>query len=137
VTYDDRTEQEAVTRPLLDSAFQPAEVVVCQQGARTTDGGDPETINMEQRANDISALIAAMRKPDDAPPTAAADNGVRLVCTQAQVYVPWLAVINAKGQWIHPGLPRDNCGAVTNAVIQEIQRLTPTSTTTTRPSTVR
>jgi hypothetical protein len=55
----------------------------------------------EQRATDIEALVEALRLPDEKPTDGA--------CTTEMVNLPWIALLDASGRWIHPGTPADAC----------------------------
>ncbi|BBH70020.1 hypothetical protein ACTI_67050 [Actinoplanes sp. OR16] len=115
VTYDDRTADDAITLPLLDAAFQPVAAVVCDRGA------DPSAA-VEKQAQDVTALVAALRGPDQPLPTP--DGDTVYGCTMAKIHVPWLALLDAGGRWVRPGLPRDYCGSVNGEVIEQIRALT-------------
>ncbi|MEU4692317.1 hypothetical protein [Actinoplanes sp. NPDC023714] len=114
VTYDDEAVPEETTLPLLDAAFQPVAAVVCDRGL------DPSAVT-ETRSDDVTALTAALRAPDQPPPVP--DGDTVYGCTAAIIHVPWLAVLDARGRWVHPGLPRDFCGGVTGDVVKAIRAL--------------
>ncbi|HEX8631225.1 MAG TPA: hypothetical protein VF755_23955 [Catenuloplanes sp.] len=90
--------------PRLADNFVPANVIVCgEQPERRADGGQ-DMVATESRADDVAALVAALRLPD-APP----NNGS---CTLDLPGVPWFAVLDAQGRWVRPGLPLDECGKI-------------------------
>ncbi|HWS37965.1 MAG TPA: hypothetical protein VN408_35185, partial [Actinoplanes sp.] len=104
----EQTTREAVTLPLLDPAFQPVQAVVC--GA-----GEPAEI----RSSDISTLVAVLREPDEATPTAVDDDGILVACTAEVRHVPWLALVDAGGRWVRPALPRTACDVVAGPVLEQ------------------
>ena len=69
----------------------------------------------------MAALVAALRLADE-PATDGA-------CTADLPFVPWLALLDDRGRWVRPGVPRDACGKprieVRNAI--DRLRLTPVS----------
>lgn len=121
VTYDDRTATDAAVLPLLDPGFRAVRAVVCYEGAvQKTPGSDLDPVAAEVRADDIGALMAQLRESDEAPPTPAGEDGLQDVCTAEIRHVPWVAVIDANGRWVRPGLPLDSCGMVATPVLQAI-----------------
>lgn len=90
--------------PRLDDTFVPAAAIVCgEQPERRADGGQ-DMVATESRADDVAALVAALRLPD-APTTKGS-------CTLDMPGVPWFAVLDAQGRWVRPGLPLDECGKI-------------------------
>jgi hypothetical protein len=94
--------QEALTLPLLGGDFGPVAAVVCRAGPRERPGGGTEIVAEEVRAADLTALLPALRLPDEAATAEA--------CTQELPAVPWLALLDGAGRWIRPGIPVDACG---------------------------
>jgi hypothetical protein len=86
----------------LDDSFQPVAAVVCLAAPAKRAGGGTDLIAGEQRADDIAALVAALRLPDQSRTGGA--------CTMDLPFVPWLALLDAQGRWIRPGIPADACG---------------------------
>ncbi|MFI1991875.1 hypothetical protein [Actinoplanes sp. NPDC020271] len=84
------TDDRSTTR--LDDTFRPVSAVICARSP--TGAGRP--------SSDIATLVAALRLPDeertDGP------------CTLMLVTPPWIALIDAQGRWIHPGVPVNACG---------------------------
>ena len=94
--------QDALVLPRLDDGFAPVAAVVCRQALHERPGGGTDMLAVEERADDVTALIAAVRLPD-----AARTDGA---CTMELPAVPWLAVLDAQGRWTRPGVPVDECG---------------------------
>ncbi|MFC4071457.1 hypothetical protein [Actinoplanes subglobosus] len=92
---------EAYGLPVLDDAFQPVAAVVCRVELRERAGGGTETIAEELRAEDVGALVTALRLPDEAATAQA--------CTEEFHLVPWLALLDREGRWVRPGVPIDSC----------------------------
>ena len=94
--------QDALTLPRLGDGFAPVAAVVCRIDIRERPGGGNEMIAVEARAGDLTAVLAALRLPDE-PATDQA-------CTMDLPAVPWLALLDRDGRWIRPGVPIDACG---------------------------
>lgn len=95
----------AFTLPLLGDGFQPVAVIVCAEGPRVLPGGDVEVVAREIRIEEADALIATLRLPDQMPAPGSSN-----FCTMDLPMVPWLALVDAGGRWIRPGIPFDGCG---------------------------
>ncbi|RIV40073.1 hypothetical protein [Micromonospora radicis] len=93
--------QDALALPLLDDDFRPSAAVVCRAEPQRRPGGGTDLVAMEERAADVAALVAALRLPDR--PTVGN-------CTLELPFVPWLALLDAQGRWVRPGVPTDDCG---------------------------
>ncbi|WP_433720636.1 hypothetical protein ACQP2Y_36245 [Actinoplanes sp. CA-051413] len=107
--------------PPLDDSFQPVAVVVCNSAPlRRADGGEDLTAT-ESRADDVTALVAALRLPDE-PLSGGA-------CTLELYLPPFFALLDAQGRWVRPGVPHDSCGKVRSEVREALGglRLTPVS----------
>ncbi|MEU8297969.1 hypothetical protein AB0C04_11860 [Micromonospora sp. NPDC048909] len=112
--------------PLLDDTFTPVTAVLCGQEARQRPGGGRDLVVTERRADDVAALVAALRLPDEPP--------ARGACTADLVLPPWLALLDERGGWLRPGIPADGCGkprAEVRAALGGL-RLTTVSTRTVR-----
>ncbi|MER7890773.1 hypothetical protein ABTX15_13200 [Micromonospora sp. NPDC094482] len=88
--------------PLLDDTFTPVAAVLCGQEARQRPGGGHDLVVTERRADEVTALVAALRLPDEPPSRGA--------CTADLVLPPWLALLDERGRWLRPGIPADGCG---------------------------
>lgn len=87
----------------IDPAFTPVAAVLCGREIRPRPGGGAEQVATERRADDIAALVAALRLPDRR-------TDGKIVCTADMVVPPWLALLDERGRWLRPYLPRDVCG---------------------------
>jgi hypothetical protein len=92
---------DAPALPRLDDNFQPVSAVLCLTAPRQRATGGTDLVATEKRADDVAALVAALRLPDEEPTTGA--------CTMELITVPWLALLDADGRWIRPGVPVDSC----------------------------
>jgi hypothetical protein len=106
--------------PRLGEGFDPVAVVVCSAMPFRPGGGQDHAAT-ESRADDVTALVAALRLPDQ-PHSGEA-------CTLELYLPPFFALLDSQGRWVHPGLPTDSCGKVRIEVREALQglRLTPTS----------
>ncbi|WFE52179.1 hypothetical protein [Micromonospora sp. WMMD1155] len=86
----------------IDPAFTPVAVVLCGREIRPRTNGGQEQTATERRADDIAALLAALRLPDQR-----ADG--EIACTLDMVIPPWLALVDEQGRWMRPYLPTDSC----------------------------
>ncbi|SBT47155.1 hypothetical protein [Micromonospora narathiwatensis] len=93
--------QAALSLPHMDDGFQPVAAVVCLVQPRQRPSGGSDWVAVEERADDVAALTAALRLPD-AKPTAG-------FCTMEMPFVPWLALLDAQGRWVRPGIPTNAC----------------------------
>ncbi|MFG3715232.1 hypothetical protein [Micromonospora sp. NPDC047730] len=95
------TARDAAALPRLGGDLTPAAVVICgHEPQRRVDGGE-DMVATERRSDDVAALVAALRLPDE-PRT----DGP---CTSEMPSAPWLAVVDADGRWMRPGIPLDPC----------------------------
>ncbi|GAB3944072.1 hypothetical protein [Micromonospora vulcania] len=88
----------------IDPAFTPVAAVLCGREIRRPPGGGQEETATERRAEEVGALVAALRLPNQPPP------GGEFACTADMVVPPWLALLDERGRWLRPYLPRDACG---------------------------
>ncbi|MFC3500937.1 hypothetical protein ACFOOK_08180 [Micromonospora krabiensis] len=115
---------DAPTLPLLDDTFTPVAVILCgQQVQRRPDGGQ-ELVATERRAGEVTALVAALRLPDE--------PRYEGPCTLDMVIPPWLALLDQQGRWVRPGIPVGPCGKPRTEVTEALDRLS-TTTVATRP----
>ena len=87
--------------PLSDTSA-PIAAVICSQPVRQFPDGRQETSRVEARADDITALITALRLPDEPY-----DGQVCVLMGQSE---PWLVLLDAHGHWISPRFPENACG---------------------------
>jgi hypothetical protein len=95
-------ESDAPTRPVLDDSFVPVAAIICGHAAERRPDGGEDLVATESRADDVAALVATLRLPSE-PQT----DGP---CTADLVRPPWLALLDAEGRWVRPGVPVDACG---------------------------
>jgi hypothetical protein len=82
----------------LSADFTPVTIVLCA----TTPADGQGMVATEQRAGDVTALAAALRLPDG--------PYSKVPCPAEEAVVPWFALVDAQGQWVHPGVPTGDCG---------------------------
>jgi len=107
--------------PRLDDSFRPVAAILCTSAPlRRPDGGADLTAT-ESRADDVTALVTALRLPDE-PLTGGA-------CTMELYLPPFFVLLDAQGRWVRPGVPGDGCGKVRIEVREALQglRMTPVS----------
>ncbi|MET8264924.1 hypothetical protein ACWD8I_25330 [Micromonospora arida] len=93
--------EEAAALPRLGDDFIPAAAVIC--GLEQPVGED--VMVTEQRSDDgaaLAALVAALRLPD-------APENPDFPCRANLEGAPWLALVDAEGRWIRPGIPLASC----------------------------
>ncbi|MFC0503038.1 hypothetical protein [Micromonospora costi] len=117
---------EAYDLPLLDDTFTPVAAVLCGQQVTARPGGGQDLVATEQRADEVTDLVSALRLPD--APRAAGP------CTADMVVPPWLALLDDRGRWLRPGIPVDGCGKPRGEVREALGglRLTTVGTRTLR-----
>jgi hypothetical protein len=96
--------RHAFALPRLDAADGFVAVAAVFWGVvpeERADGGT-DTVAIEERGTDIAALVDALRLPD-----ARSTGGM---CDLSRVLPPWLALVDAGGRWVRPGVPFDTCG---------------------------
>ncbi|MBO3737376.1 hypothetical protein [Actinoplanes flavus] len=94
--------QEALTMPLLDDSFQPVSAVICGATVKQRPSGGSDYVAFESKTDDLGALLPALRLPD-------VDYDAE-ACTADLPAVPWLVLLDARGRWVRPGVPIDDCG---------------------------
>jgi hypothetical protein len=94
---------DPLTLPRLAADFRPVAAVVCATDQLRRPDGGADLAATESRADDVTALVAALRLPDE-PPT----DGV--VCTMDRPLIPFFVLLDEQGRWVRPGVPRDGCG---------------------------
>lgn len=92
---------DTLTLTRLDSAFDPASVVVCNEDTWTRTDGGQELVATEGRAAATTVLMAALALPDEPAASGA--------CAADLQTVPWFAVLDAHRRWVRPGVPFDSC----------------------------
>ncbi|MBM0277426.1 hypothetical protein [Micromonospora tarensis] len=101
-----QTSAPAVPEPRIgrvDPGFTPVAAVLCGREIRPGPNGGQEQLATERRAQDIAALLAALRLPNQ-------QVEGEVACTLDMVIPPWLALVDDRGRWLRPYLPTDSCG---------------------------
>ncbi|MEU4156438.1 hypothetical protein [Actinoplanes sp. NPDC026670] len=99
---------DAAPLPHFGDAFRPVAAVLCREDTqRRTDGGT-DAIAVEDRADDVADLIAALRLPDELPPSSDPSDP-ELICTADGYLAPRLVLLDSQGRWVRPRIPRDTC----------------------------
>jgi hypothetical protein len=117
--YDDA--QDGLTLPPLDDTFSPVAALICRNGFRERPGGGSEMTADEVRADDLSALLPALRLPSE--------QATAQACTADLPAVPWLALVDRDGRWIRPGIPIDSCSKPRREFRQAYEKLTTVTVT--------
>jgi len=106
---------KAAVLPALDKSFQPVAAVICRSDSQPHPGGGSDLVAIEERADHITALVAALRLPDQSVHECHGEFWAQ--------YVPWLALLDAQGRWIRPGIPLAPCNAPRAEVRTAINQL--------------
>jgi hypothetical protein len=119
-----------IVLPPLGAAFHPVAAVMCRESQQRRPDGGLDAVAVEERADKVAALVTALRLPDDAPLPEAPPPGTPLpewsgpplpddflgaepvgtLCTADGYAPPKLVLLDARGRWVRPGIPRDSCG---------------------------
>ena len=115
---------DAFALPRLDAAdgFVAVAAVICAVGSEERADGGTDMVAIEERGTDIAALVDALRLPD-----ALSTDGM---CDLSLVLPPWLALVDAGGRWVRPGVPFDTCGKPRIEVRDAVESLTLTRVST-------
>jgi hypothetical protein len=108
--------REALRLPRLDDGFAAVSAVLCRGAIHRRPGGGEDMVAAEERADDVTALVAALRLPDEKP---TAD-----ICTMELVILPFIALLDAQGRWVRPGVPVSACRQPRREVRDAVDRLT-------------
>ncbi|RAO43633.1 hypothetical protein GAR06_04769 [Micromonospora saelicesensis] len=117
--------EEAAALPRLGDDFVPAAAVIC--GLEPPVGKD--VMVTERRSDDVAALAAltaVLRLPD-------APTNPDLACRADLQMAPWLALVDAEGRWIRPGIPLASCHNHLPDAVSEALDALPLTTVATRP----
>jgi hypothetical protein len=93
--------QDGLSLPRLDDTFEPVAAVVCRPVPQQRPSGGSDLVAVEERADDVTALVTALRLPDEKP-----TDGP---CTMELPFVPWFVLLDGQGRWVRPGVPIDVC----------------------------
>jgi hypothetical protein len=113
---------KAAVLPAMDKRFQPVAAIICRSDSQPHPGGGSDLVAIEERANNITALVAALRLPDQSVQECHGEFWAQ--------YVPWLALLDAQGRWIRPGIPLAPCNAPRAEVSTAIDQLSTTRVST-------
>ena len=113
---------KAAVLPAMDNRFRPVAAIICRSDSQPHPGGGSDLVAIEERADDITALVAALRLPDQSVRKCHGEFWAQ--------YVPWLALLDAQGRWIRPGIPLAPCNAPRAEVKSAIDRLSTTRVST-------
>jgi hypothetical protein len=113
---------KAIVLPAIDKRFQPVAAIICRSDSQPHPGGGSDLVAIEERANDITALVAALRLPDRSVRECHGETWAH--------YVPWLALLDAQGRWIRPGIPLAPCNTPRAEVNTAIDQLSTTRVST-------
>ncbi|MFI6763592.1 hypothetical protein ACIBF5_31160 [Micromonospora sp. NPDC050417] len=106
---------DALILPRLDPGFAATVAVHCQlEPKRRADHGE-DLVLTEGRATDLTALLAALRLPDE--------TNIPDACTADMPWVPNLLLLDNDGRWIRPGLPTTGCGKARVEVEEAVRAL--------------
>jgi hypothetical protein len=97
---------DATPLPPSTGAFRPVAAVMCREDTRRRPDGGTDATAVEDRADDVAAMLAALRLPG-APPSAGTSDG--LICTADGYLPPRLVLLDERGRWLRPAIPRDAC----------------------------
>ncbi|MFC4019456.1 hypothetical protein ACFOW4_16145 [Micromonospora sp. GCM10011542] len=87
----------------IPPAFTPVAAVLCGRHVQPQPDGGQDLVSTERRAEDIAALVAALRLPDQA-------STGDIACSADLVVPPWLALLDQRDRWLRPSVPTDVCG---------------------------
>ena len=93
---------DAVALPRFAGTFRPVAAVRCSEGEQRRPDGGTDAIAVEDRADDVAALLDGLRLPD-APPS---DD---MACDLGGYLPPRLVLLDDQGRWVRPSIPRDAC----------------------------
>jgi hypothetical protein len=98
------TKLPAQTEQPLPAGFRTEWVLRCGGEIRAMPGQGRWWFRVEERADtDAAALLAALRRPDEAASLGTA-------CTDVAYGVPYFALVDVSGVAVRPRMPRDRCG---------------------------
>ncbi|MET8153590.1 hypothetical protein ACIBSW_06245 [Actinoplanes sp. NPDC049668] len=115
------TQSDVLTMPQLADTFRPVAAVICGREPQRRPDGGADLVATEDRVSDMAALLTALRLPDDLPQPFDDDDSADIACNRMLVLPPWLALLDAAGRWIRPGLPREACGGPRAEVMKAIE----------------
>jgi len=105
---------DAMTLPRLDTSFRAVAAIVCEQKEQRRAGGGTDLVEVENRADDVAALLSALRLPDQPPEE---------ICPANVNPAPWVFLLDERGRWIHPGIPGNGCSEPRSEVQAALDKL--------------
>jgi hypothetical protein len=104
---------DAVPLPRYAGTFRPVAAVMCREDTQRRADGGTDWTGIEDRADEVAALLAALRLPDAPPPSpepSAGEISSNFGCTTEAHIPPRLVLLDGQGRWVRPGIPVDGCG---------------------------
>ncbi|RZU51307.1 hypothetical protein EV385_3121 [Krasilnikovia cinnamomea] len=107
---------DAAPLPHFAATFHPVAAVRCREDTQRRPDGGTDAIAVEERADDVTALLAALRLPDAPPPSPEPAGNVPpdpdpdAICPLDGYLPPRLVLRDGQGRWVRPSIPRDACG---------------------------
>jgi hypothetical protein len=96
--------------------FRPVAAVSCAEEQQRRPDGGLDGVAVEDRADEVAALSAALRLPDQFYEPGPSEQSVAVeeapghMCTLDGYAEPRLVLLDAQGRWVRPGIPRNDCG---------------------------
>jgi hypothetical protein len=96
--------------------FHPVAAVSCAEEQQRRPDGGLDGVAVEDRADEVAALSAALRLPDEFYEPGPSEQSVAVeeapghLCTLDGYVEPRLVLLDAQGRWVRPGIPRNDCG---------------------------
>jgi hypothetical protein len=85
----------------VPTGFLPAAAASCSIDSRPQPDGSVALALVEQRAGQIDGLVAALAQPSL--------TGHVQACPAVGWVPPWLVLLDARGRWVRPAIPTDEC----------------------------
>lgn len=85
----------------VPTGFTPVAAADCSIDSRSQPDGSVALALVEQRAGKIDALVAALAQPSL--------TGHVQACPAVGWTQPWLVLLDARGRWVRPTIPTDEC----------------------------
>ncbi|WP_250033746.1 hypothetical protein [Paractinoplanes maris] len=128
----------AAPLPQFAGSFHPVAAVRCREDTQRRPDGGTDSIAVEDRADNVAALLAALRLPDapppsppsPEPPTGDVPPDPDLICTADGYFPPRLVLLDGQGRWVRPRIPLDTCGKPLAAATAALDKLHWTRVTT-------